>query len=291
MALLPFRSKAMILTDLPFLGMYNEILNELSSLSKTISLLIIGKGYLEHLLSIEVISQENLHWYSLSRLILLGLMLFFGVSLLFHLAPAKRKKWRNFTPGTIFSTIFIIITSLLFSYYINNFSKYNQIYGSIGTLIIILLWIYFNAIILLTGFELNVSILNASKQCYNDALKRWKFKYELNNLDKVLYKLELLQDNNDWITIKAKDLAKEVEYIDEKGNIRKKKLYNIGKSKYGVYLTLENGNSAIFLPEVYKSFNNIITYMNKLSLKAGGNKEDWTKKKAMAKLFRTIEVK
>ena len=129
----------------------------------TISLLIIGKGYLEHLLSIEFISQENLHWYSFSRLILVGLMLFFGVSLLFHLAPAKRKKWKTFTPGTILSTIFIIITSLLFSYYINNFSQYNQIYGSIGTLIIILLWIYFNAIILLTGFELNASILNASK--------------------------------------------------------------------------------------------------------------------------------
>ena len=129
----------------------------------TISLLIIGKGYLEHLLPIEVISQENLHWYSFSKLILVGLMLFFGVSLLFHLAPAKRKKWKTFTPGTILSTIFIIITSLLFSYYINNFSQYNQIYGSIGTLIIILLWIYFNAIILLTGFELNASILNASK--------------------------------------------------------------------------------------------------------------------------------
>lgn len=133
----------------------------------------------------------------------------------------------------------------------------------------------------------SLSILNASKQCYSDALKRWKFKYELHNLDKILYKLELLQDNSKWITIRASDLAKEVEYKDEKGNIRTKKLYNIGKSKYGVYLTLENGNSATFLPEVYKSFNNIITYMNKLSLKAGGDKDDWTKKKAIAKLYTT----
>ena len=59
--------------------------------------------------------------------------------------------------------LFIILTSVVFSYYIDNFSQYNKIYGSIGTLIIILLWIYFNAIILLIGFELNASIINAKK--------------------------------------------------------------------------------------------------------------------------------
>ncbi len=64
-------------------------------------------------------------------------------------------------------TLFIIITSIAFSYYIDNFSQYNKIYGSIGTLIIILLWIYFNAIILLTGFELDASIYNAQKNIKN----------------------------------------------------------------------------------------------------------------------------
>jgi len=56
------------------------------------------------------------------------------------------------------------LTSLGFSYYIDNFSQYNKIYGSIGTLMIILLWMYLNAIILLTGFELNASINNAKNQ-------------------------------------------------------------------------------------------------------------------------------
>ena len=94
-------------------------------------------------------------------------MLFFGISILFHLGPALKSKWKLFTPGSIFATIFIIITSIGFNYYINNFSQYNKIYGSIGTLMIILLWMYFNSIILLTGFELNASISNAKQRSEN----------------------------------------------------------------------------------------------------------------------------
>ena len=94
-------------------------------------------------------------------------MLFFGISILFYLGPALKSKWKLFSPGSIFATIFIIITSIGFNYYIQNFSQYNKIYGSIGTLMIILLWMYFNSIILLTGFELNVSILNAKKKSNN----------------------------------------------------------------------------------------------------------------------------
>jgi len=90
-------------------------------------------------------------------------ILFFSISILFHLGPAIKNRWKIFSPGSIFATIFIIVTSLGFSYYINHFSQYNKIYGSIGTLIIILLWMYFNSIILLTGFELNASILNAKE--------------------------------------------------------------------------------------------------------------------------------
>ena len=92
-------------------------------------------------------------------------MLFLGISILFNLGPAIKNKWRIFTPGSIFATIFMITTSIGFNYYINHLGfKYNHIYGSIGTLMIILLWIYFNSIILLTGFELNASISNAKEK-------------------------------------------------------------------------------------------------------------------------------
>ena len=94
-------------------------------------------------------------------------MLFFGISTLFHLGPSIKSKWKLFTPGSILATLGIIITSIGFNYYINHFSQYNKVYGSIGTLMIILIWMYFNSIILLTGFELNASISNAKEKGQN----------------------------------------------------------------------------------------------------------------------------
>lgn len=131
----------------------------------TIIIIIFSKSYLEILLSNGTISSEYLHLFTLGRWIILSAFLLFGVSLLFYLAPNLKVKWKMFSPGTIFTSLFVIITSILFSYYINNFAQYNQIYGSIGTLIVILLWMYFNSIILLTGFEINASIIASQKHC------------------------------------------------------------------------------------------------------------------------------
>ena len=87
-------------------------------------------------------------------------ILFFivGVSLIYYYTPAFKTRWRFITPGSILSAFLSILASLVFSYFMNNFSNLNKLYGSIGTLIIIMLWIYWNAMILLIGYELNVSI-------------------------------------------------------------------------------------------------------------------------------------
>ncbi|NCO54925.1 MAG: YihY/virulence factor BrkB family protein, partial [Bacteroidetes bacterium] len=62
------------------------------------------------------------------------------------------------------ATILSLLISVGFSFYVNNFSNYNKIYGSIGTLIVILIWLYVNALVLLIGYELNWSIKNASNK-------------------------------------------------------------------------------------------------------------------------------
>ena len=90
--------------------------------------------------------------------------LFIGISILFQFGPSQKTDWKLFSPGAILATIFIILTSYGFGYYIENFNQYNKLYGSIGTLIIILLWLYFNAIVMLIGFELNASIFKAIKK-------------------------------------------------------------------------------------------------------------------------------
>tara|TARA_B110000196_G_scaffold253440_1_gene223112 strand:- start:270 stop:1169 length:900 start_codon:yes stop_codon:yes gene_type:complete len=135
----------------------------------TISTLIFGKSYLGSLLADGTISTEYLYLFSFLRWFIMFTFLLFGISLLFYLAPNLQVRWKLFSPGTIFSSLFIIITSIIFSFYINNFAQYNQIYGSIGTLIIILLWMYFNSIILLTGFEINASIIASKKHCNSNA--------------------------------------------------------------------------------------------------------------------------
>jgi len=97
-------------------------------------------------------------------------LLFFSISFLYYLAPAKRHHFRFISAGASLATILLILTIFGFNFYVDNFSRYNVLYGSIGTLMIVLLWIYFNAIILLIGFELNASIYNArlEKKDIND---------------------------------------------------------------------------------------------------------------------------
>jgi membrane protein len=133
----------------------------------SIGLIIFGTVVINYLVNTEIITTSAADLIIYGKWIVMLSMLFFGISILFYLGPALKSKWKLFSPGSIFATIFIIITSIGFNYYIQNFSQYNKIYGSIGTLMIILLWMYFNSIILLTGFELNVSILNAKKKRNN----------------------------------------------------------------------------------------------------------------------------
>ncbi|MGY8980349.1 MAG: YihY/virulence factor BrkB family protein [Flavobacteriales bacterium] len=133
----------------------------------TIALIIFGQFIINYLTEYQFISSHEKILFNMAKWLILISMLFLGISTIFNLGPSLKNKWKTFSPGAIFSTVFIIVTSLGFTYYIDNFGQYNKIYGSIGTLIIILLWIYFNAIILLTGFEINASIINAKKKINN----------------------------------------------------------------------------------------------------------------------------
>jgi len=91
-------------------------------------------------------------------------LFFFAISFLYYYAPAVKKNYRFISAGSTFATMLSIIVSTGFAYFVNNFGQYNKIYGSIGTLIVIMLWIYFNSVILILGFELNASIENAKNK-------------------------------------------------------------------------------------------------------------------------------
>ena len=133
----------------------------------TIIFQLFSQGFMSNL-----VSEGYLHQYSVdiilyAKWLLLVFVLFISYSILFYYGPADKKGWKFLSAGSIITTFLSVVSSLGFSYYVNNFAQYNQLYGSIGTLLVILLWMYFNSIILLLGFELNASIVSAKEKQQN----------------------------------------------------------------------------------------------------------------------------
>ena len=91
--------------------------------------------------------------------------LLLSVSMLYYFGSRKDKdaKYKFVSAGSILSTGLFIVGGLLLKLYFENFSNYNVLYGSIGSLIILLVWIYYNSLIILIGFELNISIRRSKK--------------------------------------------------------------------------------------------------------------------------------
>ncbi len=92
------------------------------------------------------------------RWILMVCLIFYSIAFIYKYAPAVHKKWKLSSPGTILATSLSILSTLGFSYFVNGYGKYNALYGSIGTIIVLMALIYINSFVLLVGFELNVSI-------------------------------------------------------------------------------------------------------------------------------------
>ncbi len=85
-------------------------------------------------------------------------LFYFTIAFIYKHAPAIKEKWRLISPGTTLATTLMILLTFIFSFWVNKFGTYNKVYGSIGTIMILMIVVYFNALILLIGFELNVSI-------------------------------------------------------------------------------------------------------------------------------------
>ena len=128
-------------------------------------LVIFGKMVVNYLVAIDILEKSLvISIIVFIKWILVIVLLFMAISFLYYLSPARRGGFRFISPGSSLATILFIVTSLGFSAYVNNFGQYNKLYGWIGTLIVILIWLYLNSIALLIGFELNVSIKDAREE-------------------------------------------------------------------------------------------------------------------------------
>lgn len=92
------------------------------------------------------------------RWIFIIALIYYSIAFIYKYAPAVHKRWKLISPGTILATFLSIMATLGFSIFVNNFGRYNALYGSIGTILVLMALIFINSLVLLIGFELNVSI-------------------------------------------------------------------------------------------------------------------------------------
>jgi len=122
---------------------------------------------------------------NLVRWLIVIFALIVAMSLLYYFGNPRSKKFKLFTPGSLLFTGLFIVATILFNFYISNISTYNLLYGSIGGLIIFVIWIYFNCILVLIGYELNKSIAKAQGFKFSD--------------------IQLLEDNKDVSNLSNKN--------------------------------------------------------------------------------------
>lgn len=134
-----------------------------------IVVLIVGKFVITYLFDLGWMSEDfNFYMIQILRYLSIFLIFFLGISSLYYFAPAIDRRIRFFNIGAFFSSILCILATNGFSYYLSNFNSYNKLYGSIGTLIGLMVWIYLISLIIILGFEINTSLRLALEMEHED---------------------------------------------------------------------------------------------------------------------------
>jgi membrane protein len=114
---------------------------------------------------------DNVYVLKIISMLLIVFILFCAISIIYRYGPSLTNKFEFVSAGSVFATIAIGIATTVFFFLVDNFLNYNKVYGSIGTLIAFMIWLYLIIMIILIGYELNVSILIGSKTKQEKELK------------------------------------------------------------------------------------------------------------------------
>lgn len=142
-------------------GLYKQIESILATAIFGISILLcfitmsIGNGFWVFLSNYFDLPSFFLNSWNYVKWVIAFFTLFTSLGLLHYIIPEDKIGFKNIIPGTIFSIFTWISISYIFTYYIKNFSKYSEIYGSLGSIIILLLWLYLTGVVIVMGGELN----------------------------------------------------------------------------------------------------------------------------------------
>lgn len=127
--------------------------------------IFIGASFAINYINSHIFKSTILYTYGIKifKWVFLFILAYLLLSLLFYFAPVNKKYFRFFSAGSTLSTIMLIILLYALNFYFYWFPTYNLIYGSIGALFAIMLWLYWSSIMILIGFDLNVSIFVAKQ--------------------------------------------------------------------------------------------------------------------------------
>lgn len=125
----------------------------------SLALIVLGQDILAFVFDVLHIQNKFTHFlFNFLRYVLILLMIFFGISLIYYYGPATKKKYKFISTGATVATVLSVLVSVGFSFWVSNFNKLNVIFGSIGTIMLLMIWLNLNAFVLLIGYEINASI-------------------------------------------------------------------------------------------------------------------------------------
>ena len=124
----------------------------------SLAAIILGRPALMRVVTFTGVSPDNYHIYNFIRWGSVFIFYYLCIAIIYRIGPAYKNKEKLFSPGALLATVLSLLSSLGFAVFVENFARYNEIYGSIGALILILLWLQINSFIILLGYELNASI-------------------------------------------------------------------------------------------------------------------------------------
>ncbi|MBO0601694.1 YihY/virulence factor BrkB family protein [Sporosarcina sp. E16_3] len=104
-----------------------------------------------------------LYFWAGLRWLVPPVLIFFVFSLIYWLVPNLKIQFKSILPGALFATVGWILTSFAFSFYVGSYANYSSTYGSIGAIIVLMIWLYFSAIILMLGGQLNAVMLERTQ--------------------------------------------------------------------------------------------------------------------------------
>jgi len=110
------------------------------------------------------LQRQNTFWFDIAQYVFFVIMVYLATATLYYFGTKEGRLSSFFSIGALFTTLLIILTSYLFGIYIENFGQYNELYGSIGALLILMIYLWLNSNILLLGYELNASINRLKKK-------------------------------------------------------------------------------------------------------------------------------